>query len=188
MQEIDFRSEYLVQHDAQVTMWVPRPLVVACGRGVVSPAPLVAALEVSWDQSSWSAVVSDGGEAATVVGVSLPVVVDWLAGRGAPLVVGHAAVLNRPELARLGVELVAVKAHEAAGAASELADSVRSGSVSWDNADSVAEQFARVVLARVDGLRRIVDSQSRGDVSVVKAMSWALWWARQHAPEAAMIF
>jgi hypothetical protein len=81
-----------------------------------------------------------------------------------------------------------VKAHEAAGAASELADAVRDQSVTWDNGAGVAEQMAHVVLAQVDGLRRIVDSRSRGDVSVVKAMSWALWFARQNAPEEAMVF
>jgi len=45
-----------------------------------------------------------------------------------------------------------------------------------------------VVLAQVDGLRRIVGERSRGDVSLVKAISWALWYARQNAPDIPMIY
>jgi len=98
------------------------------------------------------------------------------------------AALNRPELARVGAQLLPMKTHEAAGAASELADAIRDGAVVWDNGPAVADQFDHVVLARVDGLRRIVGERSRGDVSIVKAMSWALWYARQNAPEPSMIY
>lgn len=188
MQEVDFRSEYLVQHDAQVTLWMPRPVVAECGRPVVAPAPLVGALEVSSDQVSWSGAVSDGLQVATLVGRSLPEVVGWLAGHAPPVVLGHQSVCARPELARLGVELRPVKVHEVAAAAAELGDAVRGGLVEFDHPDEVGSAFARVVIGRVDGLRRIVDSQSRGDVSVVKAMSWAFWWARQNAPEPSMVF
>jgi hypothetical protein len=143
---------------------------------------------VSTDQVSWSAAVSDGRQVATMIARPLSEVAGWLAGFAPPVLLAHYAVLNRPELARVGATLVPVKAHEAAGAASELADAVRGQAVTWDNGAAVAEQMARVVLAQVDGLRRIVDSRSRGDVSAVKAMSWALWFARQNAPEVSAIF
>lgn len=188
MPEAEFRSEYLVQHDARVTLWLPRWLVDACARPQVTPAPLVAAVEVGLDQSLWSAAVSDGTEVLTLIGRPLPEVAGWLAGLAPPVLLAHYAVLNRPELARVGATLVPVKAHEAAGAASELADAVRGQAVTWDNGAQVAEQMAHVVLAQVDGLRRIVDARSRGDVSVVKAMSWALWFARQNAPEPSIIY
>jgi len=188
MPEAMFRSEYLVQHDAQVTLWLPRWAVEGCARPVVDPAPLVAAVEVSTDQVSWSAVVSDGQQVATLVGRPLPEVVDWLAVRHPPVLLAHYAVLNRPELSRVGAQLVPVRAHEAAGAASELGDAVRLGAAVWDNGPVVAAAFAHVVMANVDGLHRIVDGRSRGDVAVVKAMSWAVWWARQHAPEPAAIY
>lgn len=84
--------------------------------------------------------------------------------------------------------MLPVKTHEAAGAASELADAIRVGAVVWDNGAAVSEQFGHVVLAQVDGLRRIVGERSRGDVSIVKAISWALWYARQNAPEPSMIY
>lgn len=168
--------------------WLPPGLVAGCGRDRVAPVALVGAVEVGMDGVSWSAAVSDGAEVGTLVGVSLPEVVVWLSGHNPPVVVAHSAVLNRPELVGVGAQLVAVKAHEAAGAASALADAVRGGSVVWDNPGPVGEQFGNVGLAQVDGLRRIVDSRSRGDVSVVKAMSWALWHARQHAPEMSAIF
>jgi len=188
MPEVEFRSEYLVQHDARVTLWLPRWAVEGCARPAVDPVALVAAVEVSTDQVSWSAVVSDGQQVATLAGRPLPEVVDWLAVRRPPVLLAHYAVLNRPELSRVGAQLVPVRAHEAAGAASELGDAVRLGAVSWDNGPVVAAAFAHVVMANVDGLHRIVDGRSRGDVAVVKAMSWALWWARQHAPDAPMVF
>jgi hypothetical protein len=168
--------------------WLPAGVVAGCGRVSVSPQGLVGAVEVSTDQVSWSGAVSDGAQVATIVGRPLAEVVDWLIPFGPPLVLGHSAVLNRPELLRVGAELQSVKVHQVAAAAAELGDSVRAGSVVWDNPAAVGEQFANVVLAQVDGLRRIVDSRSRGDVSVVKAMSWALWFARQHAPEPAMVY
>jgi len=78
MQEKDFRSEYLVQHDARVTLWLPRWAVDGCARLHVSPAPLVAAVEVGADQVSWSGAVSDGAEVATMVGRPLAEVAGWL--------------------------------------------------------------------------------------------------------------
>ena len=189
MQEPDFRSEYLVQHDAQVTVWIARPLVEACGSAEpVYLEPTVGALEVASDQMSWSAAVSDGQSIMTVVARPLAEVVDWLAVRQVPVVLAHQSVLNRPELQRLGATLVAVKVHEAAGATAELADAVRSGQVTWDNSRQVADAFSRVVVAQVDGLRRIIESRSRGDVSVIKAMAWSLWYARQNAPDLAAIW
>jgi hypothetical protein len=168
--------------------WLPDGLVSACARESVAPAPLVAAVEVDLDQTSWSAAVSDGHQVATLPARTLAEIVAWLAGWAPPILLGHSAALSRPELAGVNAQLVAVKVHQVAGAASEFADAVRVGSVMWDNPGPVAEQLGNVVLAQVDGLRRIVGDRSRGDVSLVKAMSWALWWARQNAPDAPMVF
>jgi hypothetical protein len=187
--EREFAANFLLSDEALlVDVWLSASLLASCARDVLVVAPLVAAVEVAADQVSWSAAVSDGSQVATLVGGSLPEVVAWLTAFQPPVVLGHQAVCARPELQAVGAELRAVKVHEAAAAAAELGDAVRAGGVVWDHGLAVGEQFGNVVLGQVDGLRRIVESRSRGDVSVVKAMSWALWFSRQHAPETAMVF
>ena len=183
-----FRFERLnVWPDTAGAVWLPEGMVAAAGRGVVSPAVLVAAVEVARDQVSWSCAAGDGFTFRTLVGVPREVAVEWLRGLGAPIVLAHQAVVNLLPGDVAG-EVRSVRTHEVAAASAELGDAVRAGAVAWDNAQPVAEQFGNVVLAQVDGLRRIVDARSRGDVSVVKALSWALWWARQNAVEPSMVF
>jgi hypothetical protein len=185
MSEREFRSEYLVQHDARVSWWVPEHAVAAAGvSGVQLESTAVAAVEVALDQQTWAAAITDGVSVATRVGDFVDVI-GWVTANDPGVVLAHIAVTNRLP-ASLPVR--AVKTHEVSAAASYLADEVRAGGVRWDNAAIMREQFSHVVVAEVDGLRRIVDTRSRGNVNLVKATSWALWWAHQNQPEVAAVF
>jgi hypothetical protein len=185
MEEREFRSEYLVQHDARVSWWVPEHAVAGCGVDAVRvESPAVAAVEVGLDQQTWAAAVTDGREVTTRVG-DFTTVIGWVTAQNPGTVLAHIAVTNRLPGS---LPIRAVKTHEVSAAASFLADTVRAGAVRWDNPATMREQFSHVVVAEVDGLRRIVDTRSRGPVNLVKATSWALWWSHQNQPEPPGVF
>jgi hypothetical protein len=58
----------------------------------------------------------------------------------------------------------------------------------FDNPAAVGRAFADVVIAAGESGLRISAAQSRGDVSIVKALSWVVWLASQHPVEVAAIF
>jgi hypothetical protein len=71
---------------------------------------------------------------------------------------------------------------------SVLADVVRAGGVLFDHPSDVAAQFADVVVVAGEQGARISAQRSRGDVSVVKALSWLVWWERHAAAEVPAVF
>jgi hypothetical protein len=81
-----------------------------------------------------------------------------------------------------------VKAGEVSAAVSALADVVRSGVLAFDQGGLVREQFGDVVVVPGEQGPRIAAQRSRGDVSVVKALSWLVWWERHAAVEGPAVF
>jgi hypothetical protein len=183
-----FRSQYLNIWPHHVTVskhWMPSDLLTPCGVEYVEATPLAAALEVSVDGTQWSAAVADGGRANLIVGVSLPAALVWLRERDITEVLVHQAVSHQ-----LPPEFVAkhVTISEATAALSTLADSIRTGSIVWDNAEALYLQFGNVVTAPGMGGPRVADRLSKGPVEAVKALSWAHWMASFNPVEMPQIF
>jgi hypothetical protein len=168
--------------------WLPPELVAACGRLDVMVSAVAGAVEAAINETSWSACVTDGHTVATLPAASsLGEALAWLRVRNPATVLAHQAVANRfPADVPWAVHVV--RANEDAAGASLLAERVASGVVLWDNAEQVADQFGHVVVGASDGLSRILAGKSRGPVSVVKAMGWALWWCSARVWEPPQVF
>jgi hypothetical protein len=183
-----FKAQYLnlwpVDELAGV-VWLPADEVAACGRLSVVPAGRVAAVEQRPDSESCSAVFGGVLGAEVVLGRRLDDVDAWLRARAPEVVLCHQAVANRLS-ADLPVRVV--KSAEAAAGVSTLAEVVRARGLVFDQPDGVAAQFAHVVVVPTEQGARIAAQRSRGDVSVVKALSWLVWWERHAAVEGPAVF
>jgi hypothetical protein len=180
-----FAANYLLSDVAlTVAHWLPAEVVSACGVGSVVPGGRVAGVEQSRD-GLFSAAFGGVGGVETLVRVDKANVVGWLATRSPEVVLCHQAVANQlPE----GLVLRVVKSGEWSAAVHVLAESVASGMLRFDNPAAVGRAFADVVIAAGESGLRISAAQSRGDVSIVKALSWVVWSASQHPVEVAAIF
>jgi hypothetical protein len=168
-----------------VSAWIPNELVSACARGVVVAAGRIAAVEQRPDSESCSAVFGGVGGAEVLVGRRMDEVDAWLRARNPELVLCHQAVANQLPA---GYPIRVVKSGEVSAGVSVLAEVVRSGALTFDHADQVLPQFADVVVIPGEQGPRIAAQRSRGDVSVVKALSWLVWWERHAALEVPGVF
>jgi hypothetical protein len=103
--------------------------------------------------------------------------VAFVEGHGVPLLLAHSSVVAG--LPRLECTVRRVRAADYAASAAVLSGLVRDGALVWDHGDAVARQFTDAVLVHADGGPRIAASKSRGDVSLLKAVSLAVWAAQQ---------
>jgi hypothetical protein len=108
----------------------------------------------------------------------------WLGAREPEVVLCHQAVGNLLD----GFPLRVVRAGEVSAAVTVCAEAVRAGRVRWDSPGVVEEQFADVVVVPGEHGPRIVAQRSRGDVSVVKSLSWLLWWEGSAVSEVGAVF
>jgi hypothetical protein len=178
MPERDFRSEYLVSHEAQITVWMDPDLVRLRGVDRVRVGTALAgAVEVSMDGKWWSAAVAGDRDVAVCPPGGKEQAVAFIRKWQPRVLCVHASLVSQlPDgLAPLHRPSVA----EQTAAVAVLDGLVREGSVRWDHGDEVAKQFTDVVLVNADGGPRISPAKSRGDVSLVKAIAVAVWRARQ---------
>jgi hypothetical protein len=179
MPERDFRSEYLVSHEAQITVWMDPDLVRsrAVQRVRVGTA-LAGAVEVSIDGKWWSAAVAGDRDVAVCPPGTFDQVVAFIRKHQPRVLCAHAALV--PQLPTGLAPLHRPSVAEQTAAVAVLDGLVREGAVRWDHGDAVAKQFTDVVLVSADGGPRISPAKSRGDVSLVKAIAVAVWRARQN--------
>jgi hypothetical protein len=145
-------------------------------------------VEAALGETSWAACVTDGLAVETLPAASsLGEALAWLRVRHPQTVLAHQAVANRIPADVPWVTRV-VRANEDAAGTSLLAERVAAGAVVWDNPEQVADQFGHVVVGAVEGLSRIQAGKSRGPVSVVKVMGWALWWCTAQVNEQPQVF
>jgi hypothetical protein len=183
-----FRTQWLNMWptaEEQSAAWLPAGVVAACGRSVVVAGGRVAAVEQRTDSSACSVVFGGLSGVEVVTGQRIDEVEAWLRARSPEVVLCHQAVANQLS-AELPVRVV--KLGEASAGVSVLADVVRAGGVLFDHPSDVAAQFADVVVVAGEQGARISAQRSRGDVSVVKALSWLVWWERHAAAEVPAVF
>jgi hypothetical protein len=178
MPERDFRSEYLVSHEAQITVWVDPDIVRSRAVPMVRVGtPLAAGLEVSIDGKWWSAAVAGEQDVAVFPPGRFEDALAFIQ-RYKPLVLCvHGSV--SPRLPHGFAPLHRPSVPEQTAAVAVLDGLVRDGGVRWDHGDVVAKQFSDVVLVSAEGGPRIAPAKSRGDVSLVKAIAMAVWKARE---------
>ena len=174
MQEVDFRSEYLVQHDAQVTLWLPGwP-----GLRVAGPVWSTVAVECAPGSSRPCVAFAGLVDGRVVVGVQLADSMAHAAalvrsvGTGAP-VVGK-ALLSDPVWSDLGAVPMTGTSVQALAEFRQLVDE---GVLVHDGSDLLAEQVAAVRMepAAGGGLRLT----SLEPVDAIKAALWAAQAARE---------
>jgi hypothetical protein len=188
MTERDFRSEYLVQHDAQVTHWLPETQVRAAVRPDVPwpPSGCATALEVSLDGQRWGAAAGWPGQVLVREFATLPAALEWLLPLTPSVLLAHEAVVHQLP-AGLAVTVRKVTAPETTAATQLLEQQVRAGLLQA-HGEALVEQLGQVVTVDRDGGRRIDATRSRGDVQAVKAAAWVCWWSAVKASEPAAIF
>jgi hypothetical protein len=178
MPERDFRSEYLVSHEAQITVWVDPDLVRSRAVPMVRVGTALAAgLEVSIDGKWWSAAVAGDEDVAVFPPGRFEEAVAFIRRHKPQVLCVHASIV--PRLPQGIAPLHRPSVAEQTAAVAVLDTLVREGGVRWDHGDSVAKQFTDVVLVSADGGPRIAPAKSRGDVSLVKAIAMAVWKARE---------
>jgi hypothetical protein len=183
-----FRTQWLnmwPSADESVSAWLADELVGVCARDRVVVGGRFAGVERLFESDLFSAVFGGVSGVEVLPAARLADVVAWLVGRDPEVVLCHQSVGNLlpPELPAR-----AVKAGEVSAAVSALADVVRSGVLAFDHGGLVREQFWDVVVVPGEQGPRIAAQRSRGDVSVVKALSWLVWWERHAAVEGPAVF
>lgn len=170
---VQWLNEWPQPHD--VGRWLPLANTAATvGRVGDGPPTALAALESTPDGTAWGVAMCWPHTKGRVRGRV------WLVGSlaAALRVVGerrvwvHSAVASRPELARrAGVSVVSTT--EARAATSTLRDLVLAGTLTVGGLPDDQWKAARTIPA--DGGDVLNASRSAGDISGVKALSWAAW-------------